>query len=86
MLSIFNIFIILLYTVLVVGSLLPLSSNPHWFIRAWDFPRVQIIVIAIIGCTAFVVVNLISEGESRSTIALVMGLTLATSGWHVFRA
>ncbi|MCM2373661.1 endonuclease/exonuclease/phosphatase family protein [Aporhodopirellula aestuarii] len=31
---------------LVCGSLLSLSSSPHWFIRGWDFPRVQIIVIA----------------------------------------
>ncbi|KAA1258647.1 hypothetical protein LF1_11690 [Rubripirellula obstinata] len=30
---------------LVLGSLLNLSSHPHWFIRGWDFPRVQIIMI-----------------------------------------
>ena len=28
---------------LVVGTLLSLSRHPHWFIRGWDFPRIQIL-------------------------------------------
>lgn len=33
MLSFFNCVIYLLFGILVAGSLLPLSSHPHWFIR-----------------------------------------------------
>ena len=31
---------------MVAGTLLSLSRNPHWFVRGWDFPRVQIAMIA----------------------------------------
>jgi endonuclease/exonuclease/phosphatase (EEP) superfamily protein YafD len=31
---------------MVAGTLLNLSSSPHWFIRGWDFPRVQIALLA----------------------------------------
>lgn len=38
--------LLFLMTTLAIGSLLPLSTNPHWFIRGWDFPRLQIVVIS----------------------------------------
>jgi endonuclease/exonuclease/phosphatase (EEP) superfamily protein YafD len=31
---------------MVAGTLLSLSRSPHWFVRGWDFPRVQIAIIA----------------------------------------
>lgn len=31
---------------MVAGTLLSLSRSPHWFVRGWDFPRVQIALIA----------------------------------------
>lgn len=31
---------------MVAGTLLSLSRSPHWFIRGWDFPRVQIALLA----------------------------------------
>lgn len=32
---------------MVLGTLLSLSRHPHWFIRGWDFPRLQIVAIAL---------------------------------------
>lgn len=32
---------------LAVFTLLPLWRNPHWFVRGWDFPRLQLAVIAL---------------------------------------
>lgn len=35
--------IALLGMMMVVGTLLSLWDHPHWFVRGWDFPRVQIL-------------------------------------------
>lgn len=32
----------------LLTSLIPLSKSDHWFIRAWDFPRLQLLILAII--------------------------------------
>ncbi|MBY6064424.1 endonuclease [Pseudidiomarina sediminum] len=32
---------------LALVTLLPLSSNSHWLIRLWDFPRLQLTVVAL---------------------------------------
>lgn len=32
----------------LLSSLIPLSKSEHWFIRAWDFPRLQLLIIGII--------------------------------------
>lgn len=34
---------------MVGGTLLSLSRHPHWFVRGWDFPRVQIIALALLA-------------------------------------
>ncbi len=31
---------------LILGTLMNLSKNPHWFVRSWDFPRVFIAIIS----------------------------------------
>lgn len=31
----------------ILGSLAPLSRHPHWLIRCWDFPRIQLVVVAV---------------------------------------
>lgn len=70
---------------LVLGSLLSLSSHPHWFIRGWDFPRVQIIVIGWLLACAFALWSYFAGEPSLVGkwwfVVPAIGLTL----WHGFR-
>ncbi|TWU21030.1 hypothetical protein Pla52o_40620 [Novipirellula galeiformis] len=85
MLTAFNLFVVILFGVLVVGSLLPLSSSPHWFIRGWDYPRVQIVAIAIVAIVAFLAVNVVVGRPNRVAFSVMIGLALLIAGWHLFR-
>ncbi|QDV40344.1 Endonuclease/Exonuclease/phosphatase family protein [Stieleria neptunia] len=85
MLSVFNAVIYLLFGILVVGSLLPLSSHPHWFIRGWDFPRMQILVITWLAAAALIATHVIAGQASTIRMAVVATVTLALSAWHLFR-
>ena len=40
---------------MVAGTALSFSSNPHWFIRGWDFPRVQILALLLIAGVPYAV-------------------------------
>ena len=42
---------------MVLGSLLCLSRHPHWFVRGWEFPRVQIAVIVLVCGAIYAAVN-----------------------------
>ncbi len=85
MLAFFNYFIYLLFAVLVCGSVLPLSSNPHWFIRGWDYPRVQMVVVAIVAWAVFLSVNLLAGGLGNRQAATITCLMILVSTWHLFR-
>ncbi|PHQ32903.1 endonuclease/exonuclease/phosphatase family protein [Rhodopirellula bahusiensis] len=85
MLTAFNILIFSLFGVLVFGSLAPLSSHPHWFIRGWDFPRVQIVIVTIIATLLFVGVNTVYSGKPAVSCISICILATAIAGWHLFR-
>ena len=42
---------------MVAGSLLCLSKHPHWFVRGWEFPRIQIAVIVAVCGVIYAAVN-----------------------------
>lgn len=81
----FNVLIYLLFSVLIFGSLAPQISHPHWFIRGWDFPRVQIVLIAVVAAIAFVVVNLSTSRAPAIGCVSISILASAITIWHLFR-
>ena len=40
--------LIILTAFVTMATLLPLWRNPHWLVRGWDFPRLQLAVLAIL--------------------------------------
>ncbi|KLU06032.1 AP endonuclease family 1 domain protein [Rhodopirellula islandica] len=85
MLTTFNSVIYLLFAVLALGSLAPLSSHPHWFIRGWDYPRVQIVLIAIVAAVAFFAVNSFGAEPPAISWKSITVLAVAIAAWHLFR-
>ena len=86
----FQIISIAVLLVLAAGSLLNLSRHPHWFVRGWDFPRVQILALGLLAAAVYVVLEAVREGsrlvESWSGIDWIApaaaGFLVA---WHGFR-
>jgi endonuclease/exonuclease/phosphatase (EEP) superfamily protein YafD len=60
------------------GTLASLSRHPHWAIRGWDFPRVQIIFVAALCLILYVVIFF----DGRWTDWLFAGCMTATAGWQ----
>lgn len=66
---------------MAAGTLLSLSRSPHWFVRGWDFPRVQIALLA--GGPAVLYAALFHRGTTFDWIFL--GVTCACVAWQVSR-
>ncbi len=81
----FNAVFLFLLSLLVVGSLLALSNSAHWFVRAWDFPRVQIIVVAwLLTFGVFATLGL-GEATNRAPLWTALGIAIFLTCWHGFR-
>lgn len=74
-----------LIAILVGGSLLTLSSHPHWFIRGWDFPRVQIIAVAWLLAAAYFGSRYFSGGSSLLSAWWFVVPVIALTLFHGFR-
>src|SRR5215210_3436123 len=66
---------------MVGGTLLSLSRSPHCFVRGWDFPRVQIALIATDAGAAYS--WCCSEGSVQDK--LFLAAVLACVIWQVAR-
>ncbi len=70
---------------LCVGSLLNLSNHPHWFIRGWDFPRVQLVVSAWILVAAYALVRQLGGDASVPPATAFLAMAILLTAWHGFR-
>lgn len=80
-----SIAVFVLLAFLAVGTLLNLSNHPHWFIRGWDFPRVQIVIIGWFLVTIYVATRYLSGPGSVMPAWPFLLLALMLTAWHGFR-
>jgi endonuclease/exonuclease/phosphatase (EEP) superfamily protein YafD len=66
---------------MVAGTLLGLSRSAHWFVRGWDFPRVQIAGLA--GGSGLAYAALFSRGAAPDRAFL--GATLGCALWQLWK-
>lgn len=84
MASLFQIVSGIIVAIMAAGSLLNLSRNPHWFVRGWEFPRLQ-----IVGLTALSAFVYWSAGNWKTAVPAwiddaVIIAAVATCVWHLF--
>ncbi|TWT56208.1 endonuclease/exonuclease/phosphatase family protein [Allorhodopirellula solitaria] len=70
---------------LAFGSLLSLSSHPHWFVRGWDFPRVQILVLSWALLSLYAAVRGVCGADAVLAAWPFVTLAVALTLWHGFR-
>lgn len=57
-----------------LGTLLSFSKNPHWAVRMWDFPRLQ---LAVVSALSGVLYSLRHSRRTRADWALLLETTLS---------
>lgn len=66
---------------MAAGTLLSLSQSPHWFVRGWDFPRVQIALLAAgAGATYAILFN-----QGTALDRAFLGAAAACVIWQLHR-
>ena len=85
MLTVFQIACLLSLGILAIGALLNLSTSPHWFVRAWDFPRVQILVLVIVIAVLYFLACARGHGLGALCSFSILGLSIFLAVWHAIR-
>jgi endonuclease/exonuclease/phosphatase (EEP) superfamily protein YafD len=70
----------ILGALMILATVLPLSNSQYWFIRIFDFPRVQIFVLLLLSALLFY----ISAVKFTITRKLFLGLLLIAAGFHLY--
>jgi len=64
--------VLALGTLLVLATLLPISTVPWWWVRVWDFPRVQLTILDLLAIALLYAFT--ESGWARVIMACALGL------------
>lgn len=67
----------------ILATLIPLSPKENWWIRIFDFPRLQIIAAGLICLIGFYYFNH-SKGTAQQVIEIILILSIAYQCWRIF--
>jgi endonuclease/exonuclease/phosphatase (EEP) superfamily protein YafD len=73
-----TIFVLMSCALVLTVTLLPLSRSHLWWVRGWEFPRVQILLVAFLVCVIAVIVG----GPVGLTVAVLMA---ACAAYQLYR-
>lgn len=85
MVTVIEVLMLSIILALVAGSMLNLSSNPHWFIRGWDFPRVQILVLAWSAAAILFASEAVTGNSPLLPRWMPLSCAIGLTAWHGFR-
>ena len=60
----------------IIGTLLPLSKSPRWWVRVFDFPRLQIIVLALLSLFGYYLSTTSFELADQIFLGILAGCIL----------
>lgn len=66
---------------LIVATLLPMWRNPAWWVRAWEFPRLQLVVIGLVVVIAGLALQ---DPAQRIAITAINLVLIARHLWWVW--
>ena len=71
-----------LAALLVLGTLLSVWRHPAWWVRMWDFPRVQLLVLGLLILASFPFTEA-AKNPYGKLLALLLALSLVLQGWRI---
>lgn len=77
---------IAIIVILSFGTIASFSRHPHWMIRGWDFPRVQIVIMALLALVGFVLTHPAKVFALERFVGFDWGiitLALTLTAWHI---
>jgi endonuclease/exonuclease/phosphatase (EEP) superfamily protein YafD len=67
----------------ILATLIPLSTQEHWWIRALDFPRLQIIAAGLICMAGFWYFNH-GKGTLQMSLEIALAASIVYQCWRIF--
>ncbi|WP_314720463.1 endonuclease/exonuclease/phosphatase family protein [Rahnella variigena] len=77
----FRITLCVLTVIMTLLTLLPFSRNQRWWVRVWDFPRLQMATLCLLFLLTELMIMPLSDGISTTIIILTVACMAYQSWW-----
>lgn len=77
----FRITLCVLTVIMTLLTLMPFSRNQRWWVRVWDFPRLQMATLCLLFLLTELMIMPLSDGISTTIIILTVACMAYQSWW-----